>query len=114
MNILANMIREYWSKITAGIYVTPEGQVKAEKIRKFVPFVEKLGFTPAQVALAWVLKQPNVSTVILGATKLDQLKDNLKSLDVADKLAPDNLDEIEGISQTKPVLEFNFREINPK
>ncbi|KXN66297.1 voltage-dependent potassium channel, beta subunit [Conidiobolus coronatus NRRL 28638] len=88
---------------------SPEGQVKAEKVRKFVPFAEKLGFTPAQVALAWLLKQPNVSTVILGASKLEQLKDNLKALEAVDKLTPELIQELEDIFQTKPTPIQNFR-----
>jgi aryl-alcohol dehydrogenase-like predicted oxidoreductase len=90
---------------------TPEGQVRTEKVRKFVPFAEKLGFTPSQVALAWILKQPNVSTIILGASQADQIKDNLKALDVADKLTSEDLEELETIFQTKPAPVFNPREI---
>jgi aryl-alcohol dehydrogenase-like predicted oxidoreductase len=105
--------KEGWNKMFADKYATPEGQVKAEKVRKFVLFAEKLGFTPAQVALAWVLKQPNVSTIILGASKIDQLKENLKALDVAEKLTPENLVEIEKIFQTKLAPVLNFREFKP-
>jgi aryl-alcohol dehydrogenase-like predicted oxidoreductase len=65
------------------------------------------------VALAWVLKQPNVSTIILGASKIDQLKENLKALDVAEKLTPENLVEIEKIFQTKLAPVLNFREFKP-
>ncbi|KXN68594.1 voltage-dependent potassium channel, beta subunit [Conidiobolus coronatus NRRL 28638] len=106
--------KEGWYKFIADMYATPKGQAKAEKIRKFVPFAEKLGFTPAQVAIAWVLKQPNVSTIILGASNVGQLKDNLKALDVANKLTPENLEEIENIFQTKPATDFNFRGFKPK
>ncbi|KXN68407.1 hypothetical protein CONCODRAFT_9336, partial [Conidiobolus coronatus NRRL 28638] len=69
----------------------------------------KLGFTPAQVALAWVLKQSNVSTIILGGSNIGQFKDNLKALDVAEKLTLENLDEIEHIFNTKPAPIFNLR-----
>jgi voltage-dependent potassium channel beta subunit len=105
--------KEGWNKILANNYATPKGQARAERIRKFVPFAEKLGFTPAQVALAWILKQPNVSTIILGASKADQIKDNLKAFEVADKLTPEDLDEIERIFETKPAPIFNLRGLNP-
>jgi voltage-dependent potassium channel beta subunit len=88
---------------------SPEGQLKAEKVNKFVPFAEKLGFSPAQVAIAWILKQPNVSTIILGATKVEQLKDNLKALEIVDKLTPELIQELEDIFQTKPAPVQNFR-----
>jgi aryl-alcohol dehydrogenase-like predicted oxidoreductase len=81
---------------------SPEGQVKTEKIRKFIPFAEKLGFTPAQVALAWILKQPNVSAITIGASNVNQIKDNLKALEVVEKLTPEHLEELESIFQTKP------------
>ncbi|KXN68596.1 voltage-dependent potassium channel, beta subunit [Conidiobolus coronatus NRRL 28638] len=101
--------KEGYGKQIADQLASPEGQAKAEKIRKFIPFAEKLGFTPAQVALAWILKQPNVSTVILGASKLEQLKDNLKALEAADKLTPELIQELEDIFQTKPAPIQNFR-----
>jgi voltage-dependent potassium channel beta subunit len=100
---------EGWGKLIANQLASPEGQAKTEKIRKFISFAEKLGFTPAQVALAWVLKQPNVSTIILGASKIDQLKDNLKTLEVADKLTSELIQELEDIFQTKPAPVQNFR-----
>ena len=48
----------------------------------------ELGATPAQLAIAWVAKNPHVSTVITGASKLVQLQANLGALDVLDKLTP--------------------------
>jgi aryl-alcohol dehydrogenase-like predicted oxidoreductase len=54
------------------------------------------------MALAWCLKNPNVSTVITGASKVEQLEDNLKALDVVDQLTDEVLDEIEAILKTKP------------
>jgi aryl-alcohol dehydrogenase-like predicted oxidoreductase len=102
--------KEGYGKFVADQLASREGQIKAEKIRKFIPFAEKLGFTPSQIAIAWILKQPNVSTVILGASKLDQLKDNLKALEAAEKLNTEDLEEVEKFFHTKPAPIFNFRE----
>jgi aryl-alcohol dehydrogenase-like predicted oxidoreductase len=50
------------------------------------------------LAIAWCTKNPHVSTVITGASKLSQLQANLKALDVADKLTPDVVRQIEAIT----------------
>lgn len=54
------------------------------------------------LALAWVAKNPNTSTVILGASKPEQVLDNLKALDVIPKLTPELLDKIEIILGNRP------------
>lgn len=81
---------------------TEEGKAKIEKVRKLTKIAERLGASPSQLALAWAASNKNVSTVILGATKVEQLLDNIKALDVVDKLTPDVLEEIEGVLQNKP------------
>ncbi len=63
-----------------------------------------LSTTPANLAIAWCLKNPYVSTVITGATKLYQLKQNLGSLDVVEKLTDEVMDRIEGILDNKPTM----------
>lgn len=62
-----------------------------------------LGVTLSQLALAWTLKNPNVSTTILGASKPEQLAENLKAADIAEKLDDGVLKTIEGIVKNKPV-----------
>ena len=57
----------------------------------------ELGGTVAQLAIAWVNKNPRVSTVILGASKLGQLQDNLGALSLTPKLTPEVLARIDGI-----------------
>lgn len=51
-----------------------------EPARRFKPIADKVGCTRAQLALAWVVGQPGVSSVILGATRVEQLKENLEAL----------------------------------
>ncbi len=71
--------------------------------RKLTAFAQKeLGVSMASLALAWCLKNPNVSTVILGATKLSQLEQNLQSLEVVPLLTDSVMGSIEGILGNKP------------
>jgi aryl-alcohol dehydrogenase-like predicted oxidoreductase len=54
------------------------------------------------MSIAWCAMNPNVSTVILGATKKEQLNDNLKSLDIVPKLTTNIIEKIEKIMKNKP------------
>lgn len=77
---------------------------KAEQLQKLA---DKLNVPLAKLSLAWCLKNPNVSTVILGASKTEQLKENLTTLEVVPLLTGDVMDKIEEIVQTKPkVVQF--------
>ena len=64
-------------------------------VRRLAPNADDLGCTLAQLALAWCLVNPDVSTVITGASRVAQLHENLKALDVVDRLAPDVLARID-------------------
>ncbi|QPC81954.1 aldo/keto reductase family protein [Phototrophicus methaneseepsis] len=66
-----------------------------ERVRALKPIAEDLGLTRAQLALAWNLRQPGVSSVITGATRVSQLEDNVKAAGV--NLAEDVVDEIQEI-----------------
>ena len=65
------------------------------KARKLKPIADELGCSTAQLAIAWCLANPHVSTVMLGASKLAQLEQNLGALDVLPKLDAGMLDRIE-------------------
>ncbi len=86
-----------------------EGQKRIEKVKKLEPFAKELGLTLAEMGLAWCLKNPNVSTVITGASKPEQVKQNMKALDAVPKLTDDVMKKIEEIIQTKPKLEYDWR-----
>jgi voltage-dependent potassium channel beta subunit len=86
-----------------------EGKQQIEKVRQLMPIADELGCTMAQMALAWCLKNPNVSTVITGASKPEQVVENMKALDVVDKLTPEVMERIEGILDNKPEPEEDFR-----
>jgi voltage-dependent potassium channel beta subunit len=77
---------------------------KIKKVKKLSELAAKLQVPAAALSIAWCLKNPNVSTVILGATKKQQLLDNLKSLEVLPKLNTEVMEKIEAIMKTKPVL----------
>jgi len=79
--------------------VTPERIATVDKLR---PIAGDLGCTLAQLGIAWCLKNPNVSTVITGASKPEQVKENMKSAEVAKKLTPDVMEKLEGILKNRP------------
>ena len=64
--------------------ITDEGQ--NAKVRTLVPIAEELGCSMAQLAIAWCVKNPRVSTVITGASRVEQVVDNMAALDVIDAL----------------------------
>ncbi len=68
---------------------------KLAKVRALQPIAEELGCTLSQLSLAWVLKNPNVSTVITGASRAEQLHENLRATDIAPKLTPEVMKRID-------------------
>ncbi|MBS0577096.1 MAG: aldo/keto reductase [Proteobacteria bacterium] len=65
---------------------TPEGQARIERARRFTALAAELGAPPAQLAIAWCLKNPHVSSVILGASRPEQLQENLGALALSSQL----------------------------
>jgi aryl-alcohol dehydrogenase-like predicted oxidoreductase len=90
-------------------YESPEGQEKIEKVAHLIPIADELDCTMAQLALAWCLVNPNVSTVITGASRPEQVEENMAALDVVPKLSGDVLARIEEILANKPKPESDFR-----
>ena len=82
-----------------------------EKLLKLKELAEKkLGCTLAQLAIAWVIANPDVSTCMLGASKFSQLEETLKALNIYKKLTKDILLEIEKILANAPEGEMDFRD----
>ncbi|MGV8953769.1 MAG: potassium channel beta subunit family protein [Cypionkella sp.] len=79
-----------------------EGKAKLEKVKALAKLAGDIGLPIHHLALLWCLNNPHVSTVILGASKTSQLKDNLEALKSKDKLTPDVIAAIEAIVQNKP------------
>ena len=73
-----------------------------QKAEQLVPIAERLGVTPGQLSLAWCAKNENVSTVILGATSVAQMRENLGALDVLPLLTPEVMQELDLAMGTKP------------
>ncbi len=80
---------------------SPENQ---EKVAKLNDLASDLGVSLTNLSIAWCLKNPNVSSVILGATKVEQLTENLKSLDVLPKLTNEVMEKIDEVMANKPTL----------
>lgn len=77
------------------------------KVKQLQKIANDLDTSLAKLAIAWCLKNPNVSSVILGATKIEQLKENLNALSVKAKIDEDVLNKIEDILDNKPkIVEF--------
>jgi voltage-dependent potassium channel beta subunit len=74
--------------------VTDPARVHAAQ--NLAPIAADLGCTPAQLALAWCAHNPHVSTVITGASRVSQLRENMQALDVLPKLTADVLARIDG------------------
>jgi voltage-dependent potassium channel beta subunit len=65
------------------------------KIKKLVKVADELGVSLGQMSIAWLLMNPNVSSVILGASRVEQLRENLKAMDVVENLTPEIVAKIE-------------------
>jgi voltage-dependent potassium channel beta subunit len=81
----------------------PGIEKKLAVVPKLAAIAKELDTSLPCLALAWCLKNKHVSSVILGATKVDQLKENLRAIDVVDRLTPDVMSRLNAIS--KPVAD---------
>ena len=75
---------------------------RIEKVKQLEPVAKELGCSLAQLAIAWCLKNPHVSSVITGASRSQQVTENMKALDVATQLTDDIMQQIEAILDNKP------------
>lgn len=113
---------KYSSGIPAGSRMTLNGyewlrkRVESEAGKKDIlkadalkAIADELGTSLAKLAIAWCLANPRVTTVILGASRLEQLKENLEALPVLDQLSPDVLATIETILDNRPKQPTDWR-----
>jgi voltage-dependent potassium channel beta subunit len=77
-------------------------QERLEKVRSLAQLGEELGVSTAQLALAWCLKNPHVSTAIIGATRADQVRENAQAVEAVEKLDPSIMTRIEEILGNRP------------
>jgi len=83
-------------------FESEEGQKKLGKVLDLAKIADEAGLPIHHMALLWCLENPNVSTVILGASRLSQLVDNLSALKARDRFTPDLMEAIEKIVDNKP------------
>lgn len=76
---------------------------KMNRVKQLAALAAELGVSVGALSIAWTLKNPNVTTAILGATRRQQLEENLKALEALPLLNSEIMERIEGIMQTKPV-----------
>ncbi len=95
-----------WLKNTI---LNEEGEKKIEKVKQIAIIAKELDITQTNLALAWCLKNPNVSTVITGASKPEQVRENMKAINILNKLTNDVMNKIELILANKPSLERDWR-----
>ncbi|WKZ39908.1 MAG: aldo/keto reductase [Anaerolineales bacterium] len=74
-----------------------EDKEKLEKVAALEPIANELGATMSQLALAWCLKNPFVSTVITGASRVEQVHENMKAGVIAEKITPEFMERIDEI-----------------
>jgi len=79
------------------------------KVGKMMDIADELGVSMAQMALAWTLKNPHVSTAITGASKPEQIIENMKAIDVISQLTDDVMAKIETILENKPNPPHDYR-----
>lgn len=89
--------------------LSEEGKKRIAKVQKLAVVAAELGIALPQMALAWCLKNPHVSTVITGASKPQQVVENMKALDVVAQLTEEVMDKIEEILDNKPRAEQDWR-----
>lgn len=81
--------------------LTPE---RLEKVRALNDLASEMGVSLAQLSIAWCAKNTNVTTIILGASRTEQLEETLRSLEVLPSISLEIMERIDAIAGTKPTL----------
>jgi len=74
-------------------------------VGRVVEVAERLGVVPAQVAIAWLLHKPGITSPVVGATKIEHLEDAVKALDV--RLSEQDMAYLEELYEPRAVLEYS-------
>lgn len=90
-------------------FESEKGRARVEKTRRIAKIAGELGCTTAQLALAWCLKNPNVSSVITGASRVSQVKENMKAAELVSQLDDEVMARLEEILDNRPQPEPSFR-----
>lgn len=79
-------------------------EAKLEKVKQLKQLADEMGISLTNLSIAWTIKNPNVTTTILGATKRSQLEENLKSVEALPLLTPEIMERIDKILDNKPFI----------
>jgi len=86
-----------------------EGRKQQSKLRELISLASKLDCTLAQLAIAWCLKNDNVHCVLLGASSVEQLYENINSLQIVSKITPSIMADIDRILGNKPAMRITTK-----
>jgi aryl-alcohol dehydrogenase-like predicted oxidoreductase len=90
-------------------FESEEGKPKLVKVKLLQNIANDLNCSLAQLALAWCLKNPDVSSVITGASRCEQVIENMQSLELTQMIDADVMEHIDSILQNKPEPESDYR-----
>lgn len=104
----------FWGNLISYQYFSGEKKEKLLKVcRGLAEIAKELGYTQAQLALAWVIASKDVSTLILGFSKLEQLDENVKALELYAKWDQVLESRIEALLANAPEFALDFRRFAP-
>jgi len=86
-----------------------EAVKRIAKVGELMNIADDLGVSMPQLALAWTLKNPHISTTITGASKPEQVAENMKAMDVVSQLTDDVMEKIDTILDNKPAAPHDWR-----
>lgn len=89
--------------------VGDDAKLKVLKVKMLEPIAADLGATLAQLAIAWCAANPHVSTVITGASRAEQVVENMRAMEIVPKLTSEVMARIEGVLQNRPAPETDWR-----
>ena len=96
-------------KVFARHFVQGENTDLIEMLGRLAIVSQELGYTQTQVAIAWACANPDVSTAILGFSRLAQIDENLKAVELLEKWDSDIERKVTGTLLNNPELEMNWR-----
>ncbi|CAO3587346.1 unnamed protein product [Absidia cylindrospora] len=96
------------NRLRVGFY-SEEGQRKLDKIKRMCEIAQRIKCTPAQLAIAWCLNNPHVTSVILGASTPAQATENIEALKIRPYLTNEIMQELDVLLANKPEPVFDFR-----
>jgi len=89
------------------------GQVNMERLRKLGEYAKELGYTQAQLAIAWVIANKDVSTCIMGFSRPEQFDDNIRALELYYKWNDEIENKCKEILHNEPEPDFDWRNYKP-